>query len=53
MLEVSQIGKKCHADQGCEIARRYGICAMPREGIFATVVEEGRIHPGDEITVVD
>lgn len=53
LLEVSQIGKKCHADQGCEIARRYGICAMPREGIFATVIEEGRIHPGDEITVVD
>lgn len=52
VLEVSQIGKKCHADQGCEIARKYGICAMPREGIFAVVVEEGRIYPGDGITVL-
>lgn len=52
VLEVSQIGKKCHADQGCEIARKYGVCAMPREGIFATVVEEGRIYPGDEIAVL-
>lgn len=50
-LRVSQIGKKCHADEGCEIARKYGICAMPREGIFCTVEKEGVIRAGDEIIV--
>lgn len=52
-LRVSQIGKKCHADEGCEIARKYGICAMPREGIFCTVEKEGVIRAGDEIIVED
>ena len=52
VLEVSQIGKKCHADQGCEIAKKYGVCAMPKEGIFATVVEEGIIRAGDKIEVL-
>lgn len=51
VLRVSQIGKKCHADEGCEIARKYGICAMPREGIFCTVEKEGVIRAGDEIIV--
>ena len=49
LLEVSQIGKKCHADQGCEIAKKYGVCAMPKEGIFAVVVEEGIIKADDKI----
>lgn len=53
VLKVSQIGKKCHADEGCEIARKYGICAMPREGIFCTVEKEGVIRAGDEIVVED
>lgn len=52
-LRVSRIGKKCHADEGCEIARKYGICAMPREGIFCTVEKEGVIRAGDEIVVED
>ena len=52
-LRVSQIGKKCHADEGCEIARKYGICAMPREGIFCTVEKDGVIRAGDEIVVED
>lgn len=52
VLEVSQIGKKCHADQGCAIAEKYGVCAMPREGIFAAVAEGGRIKAGDEIEVL-
>lgn len=51
LLEVSQIGKKCHADQGCEIAKKYGVCAMPKEGIFAVVVEEGIIKADDKIEV--
>ena len=51
-LRVSQIGKKCHADEGCEIAQKYGICAMPREGIFCTVEKEGVIRAGDGIDII-
>ena len=50
VLEVTQIGKECH--QGCEIKKLTGDCVMPREGIFAEVVEEGRIKPGDEVSVL-
>ena len=46
-LEVTQIGKECH--HGCEIRRLTGDCVMPREGIFAEVVTEGLIKPGDSI----
>jgi len=49
-LEVTQIGKECH--KGCEIRRLTGDCVMPREGIFAEVVKEGRIMPGDAIEVL-
>lgn len=52
LLEVSQIGKKCHADQGCEIAKRFGICCMPKEGIFVIVLKGGIIKPGDMIEVL-
>jgi len=51
LLKVTQIGKECH-NQGCAIKRQTGDCVMPREGIFAEVVEEGAIRPGDDITVV-
>jgi MOSC domain-containing protein YiiM len=47
--EVSQIGKECHAR--CAIYYQVGDCVMPREGIFAEVIVEGRITPGDEIAV--
>ena len=49
LLEVTQIGKECHND--CEIKKTTGKCVMPTEGIFAVVVEEGRIRSGDEITI--
>ena len=49
-LEVTQIGKECH--QGCEIRKLTGDCVMPREGIFAEVIKEGRIMPGDAIEVL-
>lgn len=49
LLRVTQIGKQCHND--CEIKRLSGKCVMPTEGIFAAVVEEGRIQAGDPITV--
>ncbi len=50
LLEVTQIGKECH--QGCEIRRLTGDCVMPREGIFAIVLEEGTIRAGDTVEVV-
>ena len=48
VLRMTQIGKECH--QGCAIRNRVGDCIMPREGVFAEVLEEGTIRPGDEIT---
>ena len=47
LLEVTQIGKECHAD--CAIRQQVGDCVMPREGIFAIVLEEGCVKAGDEI----
>ncbi|MBX4267680.1 MOSC domain-containing protein [Clostridium estertheticum] len=49
VLEVTQIGKECHA--GCEIMKLVGDCIMPREGIFAKVLEAGYIKAGDDILV--
>ena len=50
LLEVTQIGKECHAH--CAIRQQVGDCVMPREGIFAIVLEEGTIRSGDAITVL-
>jgi MOSC domain-containing protein YiiM len=50
LLEVTQIGKECHAS--CAIKIVTGDCVMPREGIFAIVLEEGKIKAGDAIEVV-
>ncbi|MBI9068699.1 MAG: MOSC domain-containing protein [Salinivirgaceae bacterium] len=49
ILEVTQIGKKCHGDD-CQIFREVGKCVMPKEGIFCKVIEGGEIKPGDSIT---
>lgn len=50
LVEVTQIGKECH--DRCEIFRQAGDCVMPREGVFARVLEGGSIHDGDTIQVV-
>ena len=50
LLEVTQIGKECH--HGCEIRKKIGDCVMPREGIFARVLEGGKVKAGDGIEVV-
>lgn len=50
MVEVTQIGKECH--KGCTVMKTAGDCVMPREGIFAKVIEEGWIEPGDEIRII-
>ncbi len=48
-LRITQIGKECHSD--CEIRRRTGDCIMPREGVFAEVLEGGEVRAGDAVTV--
>lgn len=48
-LEMTQIGKECHSH--CAIYKRMGECIMPREGVFAKVVREGIIRPGDRMRV--
>ena len=50
LVRVSKIGKECHAY--CEIYKRLGDCIMPKEGIFAEVVEGGLIYTGDFIEIV-
>ena len=50
-LEITQIGKECHAGQGCQIMNKVGRCVMPTQGIFARVVKPGFLYPGDTIEV--
>lgn len=49
LLEITQIGKECHSH--CEIFKKMGDCIMPREGVFARVLEPGTICVGDEMTL--
>ena len=49
LLEMTQIGKECHSH--CEIYKKMGDCIMPREGVFARVLEPGAITVGDEMTI--
>lgn len=50
VLEITQIGKKCHSE--CEIFHMVGDCIMPREGVFARVLQGGLIRTGDELSLV-
>ncbi len=50
ILELTQIGKECHAH--CAIYHQVGDCIMPREGVFTKVIEGGTIAPGDTISVI-
>lgn len=49
VLKITQIGKECHAD--CAIRKQVGDCVMPREGIFAIVLNGGTIRAGDNIII--
>jgi MOSC domain-containing protein YiiM len=49
LLRVTQIGKECH--ERCAIYYQAGDCVMPKEGIFAEVLKEGKVRVGDEITI--
>lgn len=48
-LEVTQIGKKCHAK--CQIFQQVGHCIMPTEGIFAKVIRGGTLKAGQTIEI--
>ena len=49
LVEITQIGKECH--NKCAIYYKAGDCIMPREGVFARVLKEGKIHRGDEVYI--
>lgn len=48
-MEISQIGKKCHAK--CQIFTQVGDCIMPREGVFAKVIIAGTLLKDADIHV--
>ncbi len=50
LLEVTQIGKKCHT--GCEIMQQVGSCIMPVEGIFCRVLKAGKLRTQDVLTYI-
>ncbi|MDD2219806.1 MAG: MOSC domain-containing protein [Desulfoplanes sp.] len=50
LVEVTQIGKKCHTK--CAIYELAGECIMPKRGVFARVLQGGIITLGDAITLV-
>jgi MOSC domain-containing protein YiiM len=50
LLEITQIGKACH--KGCAIFEQVGTCIMPKEGVFARVVQGGTVNVGDPVEVL-
>jgi len=50
LLEMTQIGKECHTH--CAIYQQMGDCIMPREGVFARVLEGGTLQVGDTMEIV-
>ena len=51
ILELTQIGKKCHTK--CAVFQQVGTCIMPKEGVFARVISGGIINAGDIIKIKD
>ena len=49
LLEITQIGNDCHTH--CAIYHQTGDCIMPREGVFARVLEGGTIQVGDRMVI--
>lgn len=50
VLEMTQIGKECH--NHCAIYKKMGDCIMPREGVFAEVIQGGHIEVGQEVSCI-
>jgi molybdopterin adenylyltransferase len=50
VLEVTQIGKKCHT--GCAIFKEVGKCVMPKEGVFARVLRGGIVRADNALSVM-
>lgn len=51
VFEITQIGKQCHSR--CKIYERMGDCIMPRDGIFAKVLQGGDVREGQEISITE
>lgn len=51
LLEITQIGKECHTH--CQIFHKMGDCIMPREGVFARVLQDGTIAQGDTMEILE
>ena len=51
ILEITQIGKECHTR--CAIYQTVGDCVMPREGIFAKVIQGGNLSVDDIIEFME
>ncbi|MDZ7548163.1 MOSC domain-containing protein, partial [Clostridium perfringens] len=51
LLEVTQIGKKCH--DKCAIYYQVGECIMPKNGIFTRVLEGGKVRVGDQCILLE
>ena len=47
LVEITQIGKECH--NKCAIYYKAGDCIMPKEGVFARVIQGGIVRCGDRI----
>ena len=50
LLQITQIGKVCH--DRCAIYHQAGDCVMPREGVFAIVLQSGPVKSGDAVAVL-
>lgn len=50
LIEITQIGKECK--KKCAIFYQAGDCIMPREGVFAKVLQGGTVRQGDAIEMI-
>jgi len=51
LLRITRIGKECHTR--CSIYFQAGDCVMPREGVFAEVLQGGEVRCGDLVKVLN
>ena len=50
IVEITQIGKECH--NKCAIYYKAGDCIMPKEGVFARVLQGGEVKLKDKIEFI-